>query len=101
VRFRLGQLTFVLLQVDRVTSVLDSVLAKQKYLVGDKASVADLIFIPWNQTATRLLEGSEIDLGKYTHYQRWHQALLSRPAVKKCIAEREGYAAEERAAAAK
>ena len=80
--------------------MLDSTLAKQKYLVGDKATVADLIFIPWNQGTTRLLDGSNIDLGKYTHYQRWHQALLARPAVKKCLAERERYAAEDRAAAA-
>ncbi|KAF8586958.1 thioredoxin-like protein [Ramaria rubella] len=35
-------------EVDRVLSVLDSVLAKQPYLVGDHATVADISFIPWN-----------------------------------------------------
>ena len=28
--------------------VLDEVLAKQKYLVGEKVTIADLSFIPWN-----------------------------------------------------
>ena len=28
--------------------VLDAVLSNQKYLVGDKLTVADLSFIPWN-----------------------------------------------------
>jgi len=27
---------------------LDGVLSKQKYLVGDKVTIADLSFIPWN-----------------------------------------------------
>ena len=80
--------------------MLDTVVAKPKYLVGGQVTVADLIFIPWNNLTNRLLDGSEIDLGKYTHYQRWNQELLSRPAVNKCGAEREGYAAEERAATA-
>jgi glutathione S-transferase len=35
-------------EIKRVFRVLDSVLAKQKYLVGDKVTIADLSFIPWN-----------------------------------------------------
>jgi glutathione S-transferase len=35
-------------EIRRVFGVLDSVLAKQKYLVGDKVTVADLAFITWN-----------------------------------------------------
>jgi len=31
-----------------VFGVLDGVLSKQKYLVGDKVTIADLSFIPWN-----------------------------------------------------
>ena len=80
--------------------MLDAVLAEQKYLVGDKVTVADLIFIPWNKIAQRLLEGSDIDLEKYTHYQRWNQEILTRPAVKKCFAEWDGYVAEFRASTA-
>ena len=35
-------------EIKRVFGVLDSVLSKQKYLVGDKMTIADLSFIPWN-----------------------------------------------------
>ena len=35
-------------EIKRVFGVLDGVLAKQKYLVGDKVTIADLSFIPWN-----------------------------------------------------
>jgi len=35
-------------EIKRVFGVLDAVLSKQKYLVGDKVTIADLSFIPWN-----------------------------------------------------
>ena len=35
-------------EIKRVFGVLDSVLSKQKYLVGNKVTIADLLFIPWN-----------------------------------------------------
>ena len=35
-------------EIKRVFGVLDSVLSKQKYLVGDKVTIADLSFVPWN-----------------------------------------------------
>ena len=35
-------------EIKRVFGVLDAVLSNQKYLVGDKVTVADLSFIPWN-----------------------------------------------------
>ena len=35
-------------EIKRVFGVLDGVLSKQKYLVGDKVTIADLSFIPWN-----------------------------------------------------
>lgn len=50
-------------EMRRVFGVLDSVLSKQKYLVGDKVTIADLSFIPWNVGAlTRLIP--EIDVEK-------------------------------------
>ena len=42
-------------EIKRVFDVLDTVLSKQKYLVEDKVTVADLSFIPWNVTATTWL----------------------------------------------
>ena len=35
-------------EIKRVFGVLDTVLSKQKYLVGDKVTIADLSFVPWN-----------------------------------------------------
>ena len=34
-------------EVARVCSVLNDVLSKQSFLVGDHVSIADLSFIPW------------------------------------------------------
>jgi len=43
-------------EIRRVLGVLDSVLSNQKYLVGDKVTIADLSFIPWNMAvAGRLI----------------------------------------------
>ena len=38
-------------EIVRVFSVLDSVLAKQEWLVGGKPTIADLSFITWNNGA--------------------------------------------------
>jgi len=46
-----------------VFSVLESVLSKQKYLVGDKVTIADLSFIPWNAAVPGWLI-PDIDLEK-------------------------------------
>lgn len=35
----------------RVLGVLESVLSKQEWLVGGKATIADISFIPWNNVA--------------------------------------------------
>ena len=37
-------------EIKRVFGVLDSVLSKQNYLVGNKVTVADLSFIPYNSS---------------------------------------------------
>ena len=43
--------------------VLDGVLSKQEYLAGDKVTIADLSFIPWNVgVVNRLIP--DIDLEK-------------------------------------
>ena len=40
-------------EVKRITSVLDSVLSKQEWLVGGKPTIADLSFIPYVIILTR------------------------------------------------
>jgi len=45
-----------------VFGVLDGVLSKQKYLVGDKVTIADLSFIPWNAgVVNRLIPDIDIE----------------------------------------
>ena len=49
-------------EIRRVFGVLDSVLSKQKYLVGDKVTIADISFIPWNAAVVdRLLPDINIE----------------------------------------
>jgi len=41
--------------------VLDTVLSNQKYLVGDKVTIADLSFIPWNMAVARLVPDLDLE----------------------------------------
>jgi len=73
-------------EIRRVFGVLDGVLTKQKYLVGDKATIADLSFIPWNVGVLTVLI-PDIDIEKnYPSLARWHNELVAREAVKKVYA---------------
>jgi len=75
-------------EINRVFGVLESVLSKQKYLVGDKVTVADLSFIPWNSAVVHWLI-PDVDLEKnYPALARWHKELTEREAVKKVYAVR-------------
>ena len=58
-------------EIRRVFGVLDSVLAKQKYLVGDKLTVADLAFIPWNEVVlARLIPDANAEKINYPAFAR-------------------------------
>lgn len=50
-------------EIKRVFGVLDSVLSKQKYLVGNKVTIADLSFIMWNSMVVNWLI-PDIDIEK-------------------------------------
>jgi len=76
-------------EMERVMGVLDGWLAERKYLVGDKATFADLAFITWHNMVGWICAEDPIDVkGKYPNYSRWMESLLERPAVKKVIAEK-------------
>lgn len=77
-------------EIKRVTGVIDAHLKKQKseYLVGDKLTYADLMFIPWAVTAQSL--GKEVvDLSGFEAYDAWMERLTSRPSAAKIIKERQ------------
>ncbi|KAG8422598.1 hypothetical protein J3459_010233 [Metarhizium acridum] len=73
-------------QTLRVLQVLDSILEGKEYLVGNRFTYADLVFIPWD----RVVEGFSKDLlaeseaeKKYPNFFAWHKRLVARPAVRK------------------
>jgi len=74
-------------EVIRVATVLDGVLSKQKYLVGDKLTVADLIFFSWDYMIINtpgILDAEYKDqLDKLTNFKRWHDEVAARAGVKK------------------
>ncbi|OHE98830.1 URE2 protein [Colletotrichum orchidophilum] len=76
-------------QTVRVLSVLDRALKGRKFLVGDKATYADIAFMPWDYLARVLLgEGWndkwEVD-SKYPDYVAWAERIRARPVVKNTL----------------
>ncbi|KAG0649291.1 Glutathione S-transferase [Hyphodiscus hymeniophilus] len=79
-------------EIKRVLSVLDRHLEGKQYLVGDKATIADLAFVTWDTMIGRIFgeRGNEINIEKdYPNYYAWDQRITARPAVKKIIADRQ------------
>lgn len=82
-------------EIKRVLGVLDSHLKKtgKPYLVGDKATYADLAFVPWmwlilsppHIMGEDFLKEWEKD---YPACWKWISELNERPAVKKCREDR-------------
>lgn len=68
--------------------VLEDVLAKQEWLVGGKATIADLSFIPWNYFAViTIVDSLDFD-AEFPATAAWHKKLVGRPAVKKVCYQR-------------
>ena len=69
--------------------MLDGVLASRPYLLGDKLTIADLTFIPWNTRLPVWVKGSpfEEELAGYRNALKWHEGLLELPAVKKVMVD--------------
>ena len=77
-------------EIWRVIGVIDSHLKKKgtPYLVGDKVTYADLMFVPWHWLllAKPFLMGEDFQKEweeKYPEAWAWNQRLQERPAVKK------------------
>jgi len=89
----------------RVLNTLNTHLEGKTYLVGEKCTIADLAFLPWDHMLPVLLgaeyEGSANETKysdietKYPHYSAWSKRLNERPAVKKAWADRDAAMAAE------
>ncbi|KAI0090826.1 glutathione S-transferase [Irpex rosettiformis] len=76
-------------ETKRVLGVLEAVLSKQEWLVGNKFSVADISFIPWNDIAIEYILGESFDFAKeYPSVAAWHAKLGERATVKKIRADK-------------
>ncbi|OHW91451.1 glutathione s-transferase [Colletotrichum incanum] len=86
-------------QTVRVFSVLDRALKGRQYLVGDKATYADISFMPWDHLAQRLLGDAWIAKwnveSTYPDYAAWAARVRARPAVDKVLRTMSSQRAEE------
>jgi len=75
----------------RIVGVLENALKGKKYLVGDKCTYADLSFVTWNVNLAGIsgpdFNQKEFD-AKYPNFSAWHNSLITRPAVKKALADK-------------
>ncbi|MCE9685159.1 glutathione S-transferase N-terminal domain-containing protein [Shewanella sp. AS16] len=65
----------------RLFEVMDTQLAKHRYLAGDEYSIADMASWPW----VRGYDWSGIEITGLPHLQRWLDELAQRPACQKGI----------------
>lgn len=69
-------------ETERLYRVLDGQLARHAYVAGEALSIADFACHPWAHAHA----WHHIDLADYPHVQRWHEALLQRPAFARAYA---------------
>lgn len=72
------------MEVKRQLDVLDRNLAGRRYMCGDTYTIADMAIFPWYGALVqgKLYESGEfLDVGSYTHVQRWVSDIVARPAV--------------------
>ena len=64
-------------EANRLYQVLDTQLSKNKYVAGNKFTIADISILPWS----RSYEKQNVDIEKYKNVVRWRNELGKRPAV--------------------
>lgn len=74
-------------EVKRVIGVIDSHLVKQgtDYLVGDKCTYADLMFIPYFRALSNIM-APEIDQTQWEAHSAWLDRISNRPAAARVLA---------------
>lgn len=69
-------------EVNRLYGVLDTQLEKTgAFVAGSEYSIADMAIFPW----IRIHQAQLIALDDFPHIQRWHNALLERPALQRGV----------------
>ncbi|TCD64429.1 Glutathione S-transferase 2 [Steccherinum ochraceum] len=74
-------------ETKRILGVLERTLSKQEWLVGGKVTIADIIFVPWNNALGYVLD-EDFDLEKeFPATAKWHARLRALPGVKAGVDE--------------
>ncbi|MGB1261262.1 MAG: glutathione-dependent disulfide-bond oxidoreductase [Cognaticolwellia sp.] len=76
------------MEVKRQLDVLDKQLANNRYICGDKYTIADIAIWPWYGALAlnRLYDAAEfLDLPAYQNVMRWAKEIDQRPAVKRGV----------------
>ncbi|KAJ5226100.1 glutathione S-transferase nitrogen catabolite repression regulator [Penicillium chermesinum] len=72
-------------EIRRVTGVLDKILEGKEYLVGEKYSYADAVFVPWYDVVA-FLWSAEIGVEKnFPHVDAWLRRIQARPAISRAL----------------
>jgi GST-like protein len=74
------------MEVKRQLDVLDRNLAERRFLCGDDYTIADMANWPWygGLVLETLYDAQEfLDVGSYTHVNRWAKEIAERPAVQR------------------
>ncbi|KAI2864480.1 hypothetical protein CBS12448_2973 [Aspergillus niger] len=86
-------------EIRRVSKVLDGILSKQDWLVGNKLSFADLAFVSWQNGAKQMLSDEGYDESEFPYMAAWLERMNSRPVVRD-LTEKQNKAMAERLSAA-
>ena len=73
-------------EVNRLYGVLDNRLYDRRYIAGDAYTIADIAIFPWYGGLAKGWQygaAEFLSVQDYKHVQRWADALLERPAVKR------------------
>jgi GSH-dependent disulfide-bond oxidoreductase len=74
------------METKRLFDVLDQHLAENEYMVGGEYTIADMAIWPWYGTLAKgwaYESGEFLSVQDYHHVQRWTEAILQRPAVRR------------------
>lgn len=72
----------------RVLGVLEDILKDKKYLVGEKATYADLSFVTWNWVVNLFPDFAGWKT-EFPSVAAWHERLEKRESVQKILADKE------------
>ncbi|KAI4189164.1 MAG: hypothetical protein L6R41_001663 [Letrouitia leprolyta] len=70
----------------RVCGVLERCLQGKNWLVGDKMTFADLVFVPWNDRLdVVLMVEDRMKFDGFPAVKAWHERMITRPSWKKAM----------------